>query len=381
MLEKEIIALGDIEMGAGNLTDDFISDNALSELIEELGRRPHPVDLVLNGDTFDFLRAPYFKENQLVYPRHITEEISLAKLRLIYHAHYKVFEALKKFTKIKRHRLFFVIGNHDYDLVYRKVQKKIKTLLGNHKNIYFLRRYRHYGVYIEHGQQYDFLNRINFNKLFLNYKRESILNLSWVSFGLISTFMHLKEEHPFIERVFPRPTLLSLHRSVVKKLTFKTAVYFLKSIIYFPFRYYFDPTYTYPKELFREFYRRVRKVNWDVDNIIQIFKHRKKRTLKKNKIYILGHIHEKYIEEKKGKVIIHPGSWRDEYNLDPKTKKLTPRPKRYVQILVSKEGELNYQIIEQSIRKKQLDYNEVVKDEVKFVKLAAKEEGFTPALI
>ena len=90
-LEKEIISLGDIEMGAGNLTDDFISDKALAELISELSKRPHLVDLIFNGDTFDFLKSPYFKTNQLTYPRHITAEISLNKLNLIYHAHNKVF--------------------------------------------------------------------------------------------------------------------------------------------------------------------------------------------------------------------------------------------------------------------------------------------------
>ena len=101
-LEREIISLGDVEMGAGNLTDDFISDRLLAELIIELCKRPHEIDLVFNGDTFDFLKCPYFKVNQLSYPRHITEDISLNKLNLIYHAHNKVFRALKKFFKNKK---------------------------------------------------------------------------------------------------------------------------------------------------------------------------------------------------------------------------------------------------------------------------------------
>ena len=101
MIQKEIIVLGDIEMGAGNLTDDFISDNALFELISELKERPHPVDLILNGDIFDFLKCPYFKQNQLVYTRHVTEDISLSKLNLIYKAHERVFYALKRFVRNK----------------------------------------------------------------------------------------------------------------------------------------------------------------------------------------------------------------------------------------------------------------------------------------
>ncbi len=57
-MERETIILGDIEMGGGTLTDDFISDKALSHLIRTLSQRAHRVDLVLNGDTFDFLKCP-----------------------------------------------------------------------------------------------------------------------------------------------------------------------------------------------------------------------------------------------------------------------------------------------------------------------------------
>ena len=117
-LEKEIIIIGDIEMGCGNLTDDFISDKALSELIKELSKRKHPVDLIFNGDTFDFLKCPYFDKNRLTYPRHVTEKISLSKLNLIYHAHSKVFEALENFINNKKHQIYFIFGNHDFDLVY-----------------------------------------------------------------------------------------------------------------------------------------------------------------------------------------------------------------------------------------------------------------------
>ena len=72
MTKKEIIILGDIEMGGGTLTDDFISDNTLTKLIYSLCNKNAPVDLVLNGDTFDFLKCPYIVNNAASYPRHIT---------------------------------------------------------------------------------------------------------------------------------------------------------------------------------------------------------------------------------------------------------------------------------------------------------------------
>ena len=379
-LEKEIISLGDIEMGAGNLTDDFISDKALAELISELSKRPHLVDLIFNGDTFDFLKSPYFKTNQLTYPRHITAEISLNKLNLIYHAHNKVFRAMKKFSQNKKNKLIFNIGNHDPDLLYPQVQKRIKDILGNPKNVFFKKVYRYKNIHIEHGQQYDFLTKINYDKLFLSYKGDSILNLSFISFGLISRIMHMKEEHPFLERIFPRPDLLKLHRRVVKRLTRRTVTYFLKSVLYYPLRYYYDPTYTYPRELFRELYIRLKNIHWDVDKVIPTFKRKKKRSFKKDKIFVLGHVHDKHLEDKGGVVLIHPGAWRDEYDLDVNTRKLTPRPKRYVQILITDVG-TDYQIIEIPTKRSVLNFDKVIKDEFKHVKLAAKEEKFNPALI
>ena len=86
-MDQHIIILGDIEMGAGNLTDDFISDTVLASSILAWSKLPGPVDLVLNGDTFDFLKCPSQLQPTTIYPRHITAEISLAKLKLIQAAH------------------------------------------------------------------------------------------------------------------------------------------------------------------------------------------------------------------------------------------------------------------------------------------------------
>jgi len=192
--------------------------------------------------------------------------------------------------------------------------------------------------------------------------------------------MNLKEEHPFLERIAPRPTLMDLHKDIVKKISFKTAWYLLKSLFYYPIRYFFDPTYSYPRELLKEFYRRFRRAHWDVDKITTVFKIMKRRTLKRNKILIFGHIHERFIEDKNGRVLIHPGGWRDEYHLDKESRTLIPIPKRYVQVLVSEE-DVNYQLIEHPIKRTSVNFDKVVKNEIKYIKLAAKEEGFTSSLI
>src|SRR3989338_6542228 len=255
-LHKEIIVIGDIELGAGNLTDGFIGDRKLSSLILELAKRRHPVDLVLNGDTFDFLKSPSQLQPHTKYPRHITKEISLAKLQLIYNAHKPVFEALAEFVKKNDNQksnakhIYFILGNHDHDLAYPEVQEQIRKLLGNGKKIKFLElTYTERGVYVEHRQQYDFLFKVNSDQLFSNYEGQSIIKLPFVSLGLISRFMKFKEENPFIERIFPRPALFSHHQVIAKKINFNTLEYFFKSMLYYPFRFYSDPTYTFPTNM------------------------------------------------------------------------------------------------------------------------------------
>ncbi len=376
-IKKEIIVIGDIEMGGGTLTDDFISDKALSELILELSKKEHPIDLILNGDTFDFLKCPYIENNKAAYPRHITSGISLAKLRLIYNAHKPVFAALKVFAARKRNRLFLIVGNHDPDLVHAEVQDSIKYILGSGQNVFFPFYYRNHGVYAEHGHQYDFLNKVNLKYLFLNYNGKPILNIPWVSFGLISKFLTLKEEFPFSERVVPRPELFShLKKSTITKINLRAIEYLLKSYVYYPVRYFYDPTYTLPRILLKEFYLRFKNDHWDVDEIINVFKKKRKKALPRNKIYVLGHVHKKHIEEKGSYVIIHSDAWRDEYVLDVKTRVLTPKSKKYAQVLVLDDNSLKWDLVEYPLQRKALHFDDVIRDEQKYLQLAAEEEGF-----
>ncbi len=224
-MKQEIIILGDIEMGAGTLTDDFIADKPLAKFIKHFAKKSHPVDLVLNGDTLDFLKCPYFKDGKEVYPRHITDEISLQKTQSMYKAHKPVFKALAEFVKKKNNRLYFIIGNHDHDLTLSIVQKELEKILKSKSNVFFTFNYEHMKVYAEHGQQYDFLNQVNRSQLYMTHRGKPILNLPWVSFGLMSNFMFIKEKHPFLERIVPYPLLFSAHKPILHKLIWEGSIH------------------------------------------------------------------------------------------------------------------------------------------------------------
>jgi len=292
----------------------------------------------------------------------------------MYKAHPSVFQALTRFVRSKHHQLYFTFGNHDLDLVFPEVQEKIKELLHGKNNVHFVVKYHHQGVYAEHGMQYDAINKSNFKKIFLTHNGEKILNHPWVSLAVISKFLTLKEEHPFLERIHTHKTMFNMHHPILKKLTKRAVDYFLKSVLYYPWRYLTDQTYNWPTGMWRELYRRVKKSHWDVDKVVRVFKRNKRKILRQNKIYVLSHVHETYIENKKEIVIIHPNTWRDEYDLN-KNGKLTPKGKHYVQILLSDLGH-DYQLIDYPVKRSILDFEKVIRDEKRCLKLAAEEEGY-----
>jgi len=364
---NQIIVLGDVEMGAGTRTDDFIADKKLAQLILRLSRKHHPIDLVFNGDTFDFLKCPYALHPQR-YTRYVSANIALKKLQLVHDAHPLVFEALKKFSSKKDKNIIFIRGNHDLEIAFTEVQEKLREMIGN---AYFpgLFYYKE-DVYIEHGQQYDITNFIHPNHTFIKTRDKKILNNTFVSFAIISALIPLKEEHPFLERIKPWPLILKLHHPLGKKVNRTIAAYFLKSAFYYPLRYYTDPTHSFPRHLVVEFVRRVRTMDWNLSDYLPLFKQKQRP----HKVIVLGHIHDSMLEDDKYQVIIRPGTWRDEYNIDSKGN-LHPLDKQYVEI--SMNGKATWRIIKIQNNRKVLQFYDVVKHEKEYMRRVREEEDLS----
>ncbi|MEZ4087379.1 MAG: metallophosphoesterase [Candidatus Gracilibacteria bacterium] len=139
-MKEYIYSISDIEMGRGDITDDFSDDQAVAEFLEKIitdhaAEQPSPkITLVLNGDIFDFLKMEYKGE----LPYLITEDISLWKLEEVFKTHPGVFKAMKKFLDAHSHtNIHFVIGNHDSDIAWPSLQERIKQELGNQDRVTF----------------------------------------------------------------------------------------------------------------------------------------------------------------------------------------------------------------------------------------------------
>lgn len=123
--------------------------------------RAGDVELIINGDCFDFLAVePYTLDGR------ITPATALEKLEKIIPAHRPFFEALRRFISLPGRHVTFITGNHDIELCFEQVQTRIRAAIlgeasGQQERVRFCatRFYRPLpDVYIEHGNHFDFWN-------------------------------------------------------------------------------------------------------------------------------------------------------------------------------------------------------------------------------
>lgn len=127
-----------------------------------------PVELVLNGDVFDFdnivqLPAGEQKIDWLSRLRGLgsQEWMSQFKMQCIVRDHQALFKALGQFAK-RGNRVVFVVGNHDMELHWESVQNDVRQALGvladgGNENVRFCTWFylSQNDTYISHGHQYD----------------------------------------------------------------------------------------------------------------------------------------------------------------------------------------------------------------------------------
>ncbi|WP_413289532.1 metallophosphoesterase [Bdellovibrio sp. HCB337] len=151
-------------------TRQFFFDDIFTTFLKEIEAKAkgEAVELVLNGDIFDFDSVlkipdePIFNVSRLekkrgLYPR---SERSCFKIKVILEDHAIFVKALREFV-LRGNRVVFVIGNHDLELHFPDVQKEIRHTLGLNEaqqgQVRFVEWFyiSNEDTLIEHGNQYD----------------------------------------------------------------------------------------------------------------------------------------------------------------------------------------------------------------------------------
>ena len=130
--------------------------------------RGETVELILNGDIFDFdsvmslPKAPPYRITWIEKKRglHPQEEKSVFKIEKILSHHKKWVRSLREFI-LYGHRVIFIIGNHDVELHFPSVKKSIVSALSLPKDFVMNVRFNEWfyisngDTLIEHGNQHD----------------------------------------------------------------------------------------------------------------------------------------------------------------------------------------------------------------------------------
>ncbi|PIT99669.1 MAG: hypothetical protein COT74_07690 [Bdellovibrionales bacterium CG10_big_fil_rev_8_21_14_0_10_45_34] len=298
-----------LEGGETNSLEEFYYDEQFAEFLNyyTVGEfKDTEVELVLNGDIFNFLQIDYNGHYLAV----ITETISLENLKGIVKGHPVFFKALREFVENGKNSITFIVGNHDQGMLWPEVRSYLNQIVGapiRYKNlVYFFE-----GVHIEHGHMHEAANRLDPRRFFLKHNvAEPILNLPMGSQFFVDFVLKVKLVNPYIDKVRPFTSFIRWGLVFDTLFTLKTLVGLL---------FYFGKRILVPDP---------RRGQWSLKNVLKVFAegavfpdldHAARKILNDEKIHtvIFGHSHVyQYRKYGKDKEYFNTGTWTELTSLD-----------------------------------------------------------------
>jgi len=168
--------LSDLHLGAGyagekgNRLEDFTADADLVRFLREMAHESESerrdVELIINGDFFEFLQVPAVDhyDPHTLYPKAAyldsSEAGSVKRLNLIIKGHQEVFNTLSDFMHVEtpQRRITIIKGNHDVNLYWPRVKSLLREALGASGSraslLLFAEKFvSRENIYVEHGHQ------------------------------------------------------------------------------------------------------------------------------------------------------------------------------------------------------------------------------------
>ncbi len=330
--DRLVVIISDVEMGTGGVHEDFPHGDWLGEVILSYNRRPYrriPVDVVFNGDTFDLLKT----DTDGAWPRAIHAGMAAAKMSRIADAHRAFFEAIREFVAFDKapRRVFFTVGNHDYELLFPAAQAEIRRRVGHDPRVIFAGFSLTMGdMVIEHGSQLDSLFRINPRRPFVIHDGVQVLNIPFGVSGLLDVAMpllHLLYHH---DRLKPRPVVFEALPELQDLLVAAYWRYWTRDYprSWLTRNAIARPSWAMFKELVSRF--RTRKMDVSVadkfrDRLLEDTDHR---------LYVIGHEHQPSWWTWGAKKVLSTGATRNEFMITPELDEQVPIPKVYAEVLL-----------------------------------------------
>jgi UDP-2,3-diacylglucosamine pyrophosphatase LpxH len=323
-IQKIILVISDLHLSAGkmikgkrNLLEDFHYDNELIDFLSYYSAGDYknvPVELVINGDFFDFLAVPYveFYDDEFW-----SEKAALAKLKMVMSAHKGVMIALKEFVSCPEKNIVYIIGNHDAEFVFDSLKEEFLSFFDNNSHKVSLTNSvtTHCptkGVAIQHGHQYERAHDFDQeNAIVETLNGEKYFIPPWGSYYVTNVINKYKQERSFINAVRPIKHFL-IHGLLFD--TFFTLRFMLSNLYYFVmvrFWHFYMMKKSF-KQIFQDLYREL--------ELFQDFERLTRQYFEKNtdsRVLIVGHTHNPTLRIfNDGTIFINTGTWTRMVNLD-----------------------------------------------------------------
>ena len=343
--DRLVVVFSDIEMGAGGPYDDFLRSDYLADVIRGYGLDPLrrlAVDLVFNGDTFDLLKT----SSRGGWPTHVTRDIALDKMERVAAAHPAFFEAVREHLRADpgSRRAFFVVGNHDMDLLYPEVQAAVRERLGGSPGVHFPGFDLSLGrVHVEHGSQLDPLFYVDPARPFVAMRSgENVLGLSWATVALLEVVIPLQPLLYHHDRLKPKELVLELLPEVRELFTngfwtYWTHRYLRELVSGDPLK---SVSWTMLKELVR------RRVSGDVDVAMGDALQRRMIESDDADLYLVGHQHEPGWWSHGHRKVLRTGCVRDEFMLLERGRAQVPLNKTWAEVYLRGDQVVRSHLVE-----------------------------------
>ncbi|MGD9369732.1 MAG: hypothetical protein PVH87_28730 [Desulfobacteraceae bacterium] len=234
--QKLKFVISDLHLGAGhtregvdhsgNHLEDFIADQELVSFLREIWleseRDQREIELIINGDFFEFLQVPAVEHYNPAhsYPAEAyldsSENASVQRLNVISRGHPEVFNALSDFMHVEhpQRRITMIKGNHDVNLFWPRVKSRLREILGasgTRASLLlfadeFVSREK---IYVEHGHQRA--EDINSYQDFFNPRSPDDFNQLYYPTGsrfVINFLNQIESQHWFVDHIKPISTLI-----------------------------------------------------------------------------------------------------------------------------------------------------------------------------
>ena len=243
------------------------------------------------------------------FPVIVTEQVSITKTKAIIDGHPLFFKALKVFLTNPKHSLTYVVGNHDQEMLWKGTRALFEEAVGREvgwKNTH----YQIDGVHIEHGHQYEAVNRVDPSRPFLTEGLpEPILNLPWGTLFTIQYIVRLKQQRPMIDKV--RPFRLLIWWSLFND-TWMTVTALLQLVAYFL-------STRFSKNRYRQSSMKMTLRMLTEASVFPDLSDAAKRILRTPELHsvVFGHTHiYKHVQLGEGKQYLNTGTWTDIISLE-----------------------------------------------------------------